>query len=164
MLGDEHALSLVGQASFLEAFAGTLEGADVVAHCRRQHASDVYAQWLGDGHTQIWIAEAKSAPIGYLVLTTPSLPLPDLTAEDREIKRVYLLHRFQGQGVGRALMRQAADAARAKGVRRLLLGVYSRNEAAIAFYTALGYVTVGERAFTVGSNTYHDRVLAFALR
>jgi hypothetical protein len=36
--GDEDALSAVGKASFLEAFAGILDGGDIIAHCERQHA------------------------------------------------------------------------------------------------------------------------------
>ena len=40
--GDEQALALVGQATFLEAFAGILDGADVIAHCQRQHHVELY--------------------------------------------------------------------------------------------------------------------------
>lgn len=153
---------MVGQASFLEAFAGGIDGRDIIAHCLKQHAVEKYRDWLSDGHTAIWLAEAApgGAPVGYLVLTTPDLPLPDLGPRDLEVKRVYLLNRFQGGGIGARLMEAAREAARARGVPRLLLGVYSQNAKAIGFYERLGYRQVGTRPFRVGASTYHDFILA----
>lgn len=163
--GDEILLSLVGQASFLEAFAGVIEGSDVVQHCLRQHSVESYRHYLHDARTRIWIAEMApgGAPVGYLVLTKPDLPVADLDPRDLEVKRVYLLHRFQGTGLGGRLMREAARYAASAGTPRLLLGVYSKNDAAIGFYERLGYAKIGTRPFNVGANTYHDFILALPL-
>jgi len=163
--GDELALSLVGQAAFLEAFADILPAADILAHCQHQHAGEKYRTWLHDPGTTTWIAEAGPGrgPVGYLVLTKPDLPLADLSAEDLEVKRVYVLHRFQGQGVGARLMNEARVRAQERHARRLLLGVYSQNVGAISFYERLGYEKVGTRAFRVGANTYHDFVFALKI-
>jgi len=163
--GDEVALSLVGQASFLESFAGTLDGGAIVAHCLKQHSVEKYAGYLVDPRSAVWLAEAQpgGAPAGYVVLTTPDLPLADTSESDTEIKRIYLLHRFQGGGLGIRLMDQAHTHARATGKRRALLGVYGKNAAAIAFYERLGYRRVGERRFNVGGNFYDDLVMALNL-
>jgi ribosomal protein S18 acetylase RimI-like enzyme len=163
--GDEIALSVIGQATFLDAFAGVLSGKDIIGHCLRQHSREKYAAWLHDSESAVWIAEIEpgQAPVGYLVLTKPDLPLADITSSDAEVKRVYLLNRFRGAGLGRRLMWEAERFATSRGVRRLLVGVYSRNDAAISFYEKLGYRRVGERSFTVGDGTYHDYILALAL-
>ena len=59
------------------------------------------------------------------------------------------------------------DAARAHAAAerapRLLLGVYSRNLAAITFYQRLGFSTVGRRIFHVGAHDYDDLILALPL-
>lgn len=164
--GDELALSLVGRAAFLEAFAGEISGRDILAHCEHQHAREKYAAWLSDARSAAWIAEVEpgGAPVGYLVVTTPDLPLTDIAPSDLEVKRVYLLHRFQGRGIGARLMAAAREHALARGSRRLLLGVYGGNSAAIAFYERLGYQRLGTRAFKVGASTYHDLVLGLVLR
>ncbi len=161
-LGDESPLALVGQAAFLEAFAGIINGSDIVEHCLRQHSVEKYRAYLADSRTAIWIAEAEPgrAPVGYLVLTTPDLPLPDIKPGELEIKRIYLLHRFQGSGIGRRLMDAALAHAKTISCPRLLLGVYGQNADAIAFYERLGYRPVGQREFKVGANTYHDLILA----
>jgi ribosomal protein S18 acetylase RimI-like enzyme len=162
---DADALALVGRASFLEAYAGILPAEDIVQHCERAHSAERYRGWLLDADTQLWVAAAEQggAPVGYLVLAAPDLPLADLDPADREIRRIYLLHRFQGGGLGRGLMDAAREHAAAHGVRRLLLGVYSRNLAAIAFYGRLGYATVGRRIFHVGTHDYEDLILARSL-
>jgi diamine N-acetyltransferase len=163
--GDEIALSIVGQATFLDAFAGVLSGKDILGHCVRQHSSEKYATWLRDDDSAIWVAEIEPghAPVGYLVLTKPDLPLGDICAGDAEVKRVYLLSRFRGGGLGRRMMQEAEAYARVRGVKRLLLGVYNRNDSAISFYEKLGYRRVGERSFSVGDSTYHDYILALSL-
>ncbi|MGO1001486.1 GNAT family N-acetyltransferase [Lysobacter sp. CA196] len=163
---DAGALALVGAASFLETFAGILHGRDIVEHCRQQHTHAVYADWLIDPGAALWLAETAegAAPVGYALLTPPKLPLPDLGEGDLELKRIYLLSRFHGGGVGRELMQQAVAEARARGARRLLLGVYAGNAKALAFYARSGFEQVGERRFQVGGNSYGDAILALDLR
>jgi diamine N-acetyltransferase len=163
--GDEGALALLARATFLEAYAGTLPWEDIAQHCERSHSPEQYRAWLAEAATQVWIAEAEhgGAPVGYLVLAAPDLPLPDLDPRDREIKRVYVLHRFQGTGLGRRLMQRAREHATQQRAPRLLLGVYSRNLAAIEFYQRLGFTTVGRRIFHVGAHDYDDLILALPL-
>ncbi len=164
-IGDETTLSLLGQATFLESFAGMLDGMDILAHCANKHSLAVYRGWLEDEEARIWMAEIQpgNAPVGYLVLTPPDLPISDPQDDDLEIKRIYLLHPFQGTGIGRQLMSAALSHARAQNCRRIFLGVHSRNHGAIAFYQRLGYVAVGKRRFKVGNNHYDDVVLALTL-
>lgn len=163
--GDEDALSLIGRATFLESYAGVLPVADITVHCGYAHDAAVYRRWLEDARTRTWVIEAEQggAPVGYMVLTEPDLPLEGLSADDYEIRRIYLLHRFQGQGIGRQLIRAATEYARTIGAARLLLGVYSRNTTALAFYNNLGFRTVGRRVFHVGSNDYDDWILALSI-
>jgi diamine N-acetyltransferase len=157
---DAGPLSLLGGATFLESYAHLLPVEDILAHVGKQHTAEKYATWLADPACHVLLATAPGgAPVGYLVATPPDLPLPDLDARDLEIRRIYLLSRFQGQGVGRWLMEEALAWATAAGRRRVLLGVYSRNERALAFYARLGFTQAGTRQFRVGVHDYHDFIL-----
>ena len=162
--GDEAALSLVGQTTFLETFAGMLWGKDIVGHCARAHAIEIYRTWLHDPSFALWIAECHpgSAPVGYMVVAPPQLPLPDTTG-DLELKRIYLLGKFQGSGVGKRLVSAAIEHSRAVGAKRLLLGVYAHNEAAIGFYKRLGFRNLGTRKFNVGGKDYDDDIMGMWL-
>lgn len=157
---DAARLSLLGRATFLESYAHLLPVEDILEHAEKQHAPGRYADWLANSSCHCWLAEAAGgAPVGYLVGTPPDLPLPDMDPRDLEVRRVYVLHRFQGLGLGRWLMDEALTSAAAAGYRRILLGVYSRNEHALAFYARLGFTQVGTREFRVGAHDYHDYIL-----
>jgi diamine N-acetyltransferase len=156
--GSEEKLALVGAASFLEAFAGFLNGEDILAHCRNQHSAAKYAAMLADAETHACLAEVKDAPVGYAVVCPPDLPVP-VGPDDFELKRIYLLHRFQGSGIGAALMQWSVEKARSLGKRRLLLGVNAENNA-IAFYRRQGFEDAGTRKFQVGNMLCDDLIMA----
>lgn len=158
--GDEAALALIGQATFLETFAGILSGSSILGHCKNAHSEELYRQWLSDTCHALWLVEARpgDAPIGFMVLAPPDLPLPD-TESDIELKRIYLLSKFQGSGIGKSLLRHAVEYANSQGARRLLLGVYANNDKAIAFYQHVGFRKLGTRKFNVGGSFYDDFVM-----
>lgn len=160
---DDAALAVVGQATFLETFAGVLDGAAIVAHCREAHSAAGYRQWLEQPGCAAWLAEAPGgAPVGYALVVAPDLPSAD-PGRDLELKRIYLLGRCRGGGTGRRLLAEAIAFARDAGASRLLLGVYAGNAAAIGFYRRHGFVDVAERRFNVGGTAYDDRVMGLAL-
>lgn len=161
---DAAALSLIAGASFLETFAGLLDGADIVAHCAAHSSPAAFATWLADPHSAVSIAEhaVGRAPVGYTVLTAPDLPI-ETTACDIELKRIYTLGRTHGGGLGAALMQAAFDDARALGRSRMLLGVYGGNARAHRFYEKQGFAIAGTRQFLVGKTLYDDRIYARAV-
>ena len=162
--GDEEALALVGQATFLETFSGVLDGAAIVEHCRQAHSAAQYGRWLNDPGYTIWLAEvtAGEAPVGYAVLAPPDLPLAD-ASRDLELKRIYLLGRYQGSGTGKRLLAKAMAHAKSVSAARMLLGVYAGNDSAMGFYRRQGFINLTERKFNVGGRTYDDHVLSLAL-
>lgn len=158
---DAETLSLLGQATFLETFAGILEGRDILSHCFSAHSASVYRSWLQQDQSKLWVVHMRpgQAPIGYLLLGPAQIPVADLSSEDLEIKRIYLLHRFQGSGLGKRLLAAAVDHSKATKAKRLLLGVYANNAKAINFYQRCGFVQLGRRKFTVGANDYDDTIM-----
>jgi len=157
---DATALALIGAATFLETFADILDGAAVLAHCQNANAPAAYAGYLESG-AAAWLGETdKGAPIGLALLIAPELPEALVQPGDLELKRIYLLSRFHGTGLGAALMAAAVTEARTRGASRLLLGVYAHNKRAIAFYRKQGFVPIGMRQYAVGAELYDDVVLA----
>lgn len=163
-MDDVRKLSLVGSATFLETFAGILAGDAIVDHCGKAHSQDAYKQALGSGGFA-WLAEVapEAGPVGYALLCRPELPGASQDGSDAELKRIYLLSKFQGKGIGAALLEQAIESARHRGARRLLLGVYSGNTGAQEFYRRAGFSFQTSRRFRVGSEYYDDNVLSMIL-
>jgi ribosomal protein S18 acetylase RimI-like enzyme len=174
---DAEALAVVGAATFLEAFTWMLPGADILAHCARNHTAEAYRAYLAKPETRITLAVVAGggAPVGYAMLTAPELPSFAVLPGDVELKRIYLFSRFRssrtpvldaegktipGMRLGQALMDAAVADARALGRQRLLLGTHEGNERAIAFYRRNGFAEAGTRTFQVGSQVCCDLIFA----
>ena len=155
---DAAALALVAQATFLEAYAGLVQAADIIAHCETQNSAAAFRAALADG-SRAWLVEAvkTGAPLGFALLARSALPDPQ--DGDIELKRIYLLDRCQGQGLAAQLL-DIVIAAAATGHRRLVLGTNRDNERALGFYRKTGFDMIGTRTFTVGAQQFDDFILA----
>lgn len=157
--GDAPSCALIAAATFLEAFAGVLDGEDILAHLGRNSGVEAFARWIEDLGSVVTLALANqgAAPIGYTLLTAPDLPVAPEPG-DVELKRIYTLAPWHGTGLGGGLMAQAIADAQQQGSRRLLLGVYGGNRRAQRFYEKQGFDVIGTRRFLVGSTCHDDLV------
>lgn len=69
--GDEAALALVGAATFLETYAGVVDGAAIVRHCAQRQTEAVYAAALADPEQALWLAEAAPGAAPSAISTSP---------------------------------------------------------------------------------------------
>ena len=156
---DAAKLALVGGASFLESFAHDHPGDDLVAHIDDGHSRADYAGWLADPEWALWIVEeALGSPIGYAMLGPPSLPGTE--DGDLELKRIYVLHRWHGSGLGKAVYDAVEAEARGRGAKRLILAVYRANLPAQGFYARQGFSGIATTIFKVGQAEFEDLVWA----
>ncbi len=77
---------------------------------------------------------------------------------DGELYAIYILESHQRRGVGKELVRAAADHLRAAGYKSLMVWVLERNPS-IAFYKRLGGVELGRKDIIIGE----DRLIEVAL-
>lgn len=73
-----------------------------------------------------------------------------------EIETFYVLPRFQGWGYGRKLMEYLKQL-----YPSLWLSCWCKNEQALAFYTANGFLKTGETEFTLDGESYKNFVLSY---
>ncbi len=100
-------------------------------------------------HKVVWVVENNGHLAAYGALNPDSSPA--------EIETLYVLPRFQGQGVGRLLLE--AIVAEYASVE---LTVWDENSRAIAFYEAFGFRKVGESFFELNENErYRNFRLAY---
>ena len=157
---DAQKLAVLGQATFLTAFAHDHPGDALIAHCLTAHSACIYARWAADPAYALWLVETPlGAPIGYAALTPPALDI-DVAEDELELKRIYALSGWQNAGIGRKLMEAVIAEARSRGAARLYLCVYEVNVAAQRFYARLGFSRVGTQAFMVGDRAFTDWILA----
>ncbi len=107
------------------------------------------------------VSSSEGTPIGYAKLRRHAaprqMPGPYRRAGDAiEIQRIYLLQNQVGQGQGRALMEHCLNWARQQGYKAVWLGVWERNERALAFYKKMGFERFGFHYFQFGSERQRD--------
>jgi ribosomal protein S18 acetylase RimI-like enzyme len=161
---DAAMLGVVGAATFLEAFTWALPGADIVAFCTKYHTEEAYAAYLAKPDTRITVAvTGDDAPVGYVMVCAPDFPSFDVSPGDIELKRIYLFSRYRAGGNAQRLMDAAISDARELSRSRLLLGTHADNSRAIAFYRRNGFIEVGTRTFTVGTQQCCDLIFGKTL-
>ena len=65
--------------------------------------------------------------------------IKDVNEQEMEVKRVFVLPEYRGQGVSKILMRDVEEWARVRGKTALILETGKKQIAAIALYQRLGY-------------------------
>lgn len=69
---------------------------------------------------------------------------------------------MQNQGIGTMLIQKAEECARSRGVKRLELETFSRNDKALRLYKKLGFVIEGTKKNAVRSDNGFDDVVFMA--
>jgi ribosomal protein S18 acetylase RimI-like enzyme len=118
----------------------------------------VLRSYMNDGDLFEIRAEGRSVGICLLLEEGDSV----------EIKNIALEEGSRGRGIGRLAIRAAADVARERGARRLVVGTADTAEGTIAFYRRVGFRDDGIRPgffdaypepMVVDGRTTHDMVM-----
>jgi len=111
------------------------------------HARSFYRGWprqdiesyLIDPDTPTLVAcDARRTIAGFAMLR--------LLGDDAELMTIAVDRRYQGKGVGAALMRACFEDLRMTPARRMVLEVAADNPAALRLYGQFGFVRIGERS------------------
>ncbi|TAL37238.1 MAG: ribosomal-protein-alanine N-acetyltransferase [Spirochaetes bacterium] len=98
---------------------------------------------LSVSYSWFLVAERSGEIAGYIIAW-------DVKGEI-QLNHIAVRPRARRSGIGRMLVKALVDGLSAQGASRVLLEVRSRNEEALGFYRALGFVENGRR-----KNYYHD--------
>lgn len=122
--------------------------------------------WFAAG-TQASIARTEDGkPAGFIAYGRLKTPPPGMSPVrplyTAEILAIYILPDYWQQGLGRALMREAALKLREQKHKSLCLWVLEGNKRASAFYKALGGERCGKKTVEIGGKQLPE--LAFGWR
>jgi diamine N-acetyltransferase len=161
--GDEIALSLIGQATILETYAGISEGTDLYAYVREEFTAERLATLLKSDRSRAWLIEAEPgrSAVGYAIVLSPSDVAPFSTSE---LQRFYVFFRFHGCGLGKMLMEAVLTDAASRNTELITLRVNAQNLRAIEFYRRYGFLATSEEPFHAGQREYRVLVMSKSLR
>lgn len=83
--------------------------------------------------------------------------------ETLELQRIYVLQKFIGKGIGKALLRYTIEQGKKRGDLVLWLGVWEHNYRAQKFYKKLGFEQFSSHVFMLGKDAQTDILLKLNL-
>lgn len=147
--------------SFVETFAHLYHTEDLAAFLS-DATEDVWREEIADPQMSIRIAFAAGRPAGFARVGPGTLPI-QRKGRSVELRQLYLLQPWQGQGIAAGLMEWAVSEARARHAEHLYLSVYVDNHRARRFYERYGFVEEGPYTFMVGNHADEDIVMRLDL-
>jgi diamine N-acetyltransferase len=157
---DNTLIAELGAETFAEAFGADNTAEDMQVYLKASFAPAIQAAELADAATVFLIAEVGGQAAGYARLreSRPSAELD--AARPIELVRFYARTPWIGRGIGAALMEASFQEATARGCDVMWLGVWERNQRAIAFYRKWGFLEFGTHGFMLGKDLQQDILMA----
>src|SRR5690606_14883614 len=125
---DAKLLSALGAVTFYEAYFEQDSAEDMASYLAETFTVRVTEEELGDPAATFFIAFRGDAAVGYAKLLSATRA-EGLTGNNPiELKRIYLVERVWGTGIGKQLLEHCIDAAKVKGADTIWLGVWEENE------------------------------------
>jgi ribosomal protein S18 acetylase RimI-like enzyme len=160
---DAELLLSLSRKTFAQTFADQNSEADMKAYLSQNFTLAKMREELRERGTTFLLAYSDDKPAGYAKLAQPEPPHALESKSQMEIARIYVLQKFQGQQIGKALMELCLALARQAGKKILWLGVWEHNHKAISFYQKYGFHKFGEHTFMLGSDAQNDLLMKLEL-
>ena len=161
---DAAALAALAVRTFRDTYEPHNTPEDMALHIAQAFGLSQQSRELADPAIITLVVEIRSDLAGYAQLRRKRPPACVEGEQPIELWRFYVDRAWHGKGIAQALMERVdAEAARA-GARTLWLGVWERNDRALAYYRKSRFVDVGSHTFVVGGDAQTDRVMVRPVR
>jgi diamine N-acetyltransferase len=160
---DASKLSALGARTFYDTFAEENTPENMDAHLKRSFSPEIQRNELSQPDVIFLIAESENTFLGYAQLILNSQHEAIQGTAPLEVRRIYAAQEYLGKGVGKELMKASIHEARQRGCDCVWLGVWEKNQRAIAFYEKWGFRKVGTHIFSVGEDPQSDYVMELPL-
>lgn len=118
---------------------------------------------LSNSFSQFFFVYFNYEVAGYLKVNTNDAQSEEMGDDSLEIERIYIKYKFQKHGLGKYLFNKAMEVAEDLNKKNIWLGVWEKNENAIAFYKKMGFVQAGAHSFYMGDEEQTDFIMTKTL-
>jgi diamine N-acetyltransferase len=156
---DAPQIASLSRRTFFDSFAKFNSKENMDKFMAEQFSIEFLEAEVKDGSNIFLLAYLDDELVGYAKMTDKHKPegLEDVAII--ELCRIYTEQWTIGQGIGKSLMLECFEIAKAKGKKIIWLGVWQHNEIAIAFYKKFGFEKFGTHIFMLGDDPQTDWLL-----
>ncbi|KUL15697.1 GNAT family N-acetyltransferase [Bacillus paralicheniformis] len=159
-LEDLHKLQEIGYETFNETFKHQNSPENMKAYLDKAFNLKQLEKELSNSSSQFFFVYFNNEIAGYLKVNTDEAQSEKMGDESLEIERIYIKNNFQKHGLGKYLFNKAVEIAKELNKKKIWLGVWEKNENAIAFYKKMGFVQTGAHSFYMGYEEQTDLIMA----
>lgn len=118
---------------------------------------------LSNNNSEFYIVYYNDEIAGYLKVNINEAQSEEMSEDSLEIERVYIKKEFQKYGIGKYLLNKAMKIAIERNKKTIWLGVWEKNDIAIAFYKKQGFIQTGAHSFYMGDEEQVDYIMSKTL-
>ncbi|MCZ1268887.1 MULTISPECIES: N-acetyltransferase [Paenibacillus] len=118
---------------------------------------------LSNSCSDIFFVYYNKELAGYLKVNREGAQSEQMSDASLEIERIYIRKKFQMHGLGKYLLNKAMETALEHKKKEVWLGVWEKNDNAIAFYKKMGFVQTGSHSFYMGDEEQIDFIMVKTL-
>lgn len=160
---DSRKLQEISYETFNETFKDQNSPENMKAYLDRAFNLQQLNEELINTSSQFFFIYIHNEISGYLKVNTHDAQSEDMGDESLEIERIYIRKLFQKHGLGKLLLNKAIEIAIKHNKKKIWLGVWEKNENAIAFYKKMGFVQSGTHTFHMGDEKQIDSIMTKTL-
>ncbi len=153
---DLNIIQQISKQTFFETFHEDNDPETMETYLSEAFTLDKLRKELENPSSAFYVYEVDGNVAGYLKLNEKDAQTEQMGESFIEIERIYVLKSFQKSGIGKIMLQKAIDLAKTKAI---WLGVWEKNQNAIAFYEKMGFEKTGEHVFQMGDERQIDWVM-----
>ncbi|MFS0869040.1 GNAT family N-acetyltransferase [Paenibacillus xylanilyticus] len=160
---DVHTLQEISIETFNDTFKDQNSPENMKGYLERAFNSEQLEKELSNRSSDIFFIYFNEELAGYLKVNISDAQSESMGEEFLEIERIYIKNHFQKYGLGKHLLNKAIDIAIEKNKNKIWLGVWEKNDNAIAFYNKMGFIQTGAHSFYMGDEEQIDFIMTKTL-
>ncbi|MCK9286083.1 MAG: GNAT family N-acetyltransferase [Sphaerochaetaceae bacterium] len=158
-VSDVEVLRKLSEITFRETFGADNTPADMECYVKEHFSVSRMKEELGNFHSLFFLAVHDGKAVAYMKLNFSEAQTEPDYPNSLELQRIYVLHDFKHNNIGRLLMEKAIEVCRREQLGYLWLGVWEHNAAAIRFYEKQGFKMCRTHQFTLGTDVQTDYIM-----
>jgi diamine N-acetyltransferase len=163
-LEDSRKLQEISYETFNETFKHQNSPENMIDYLERAFNLKQLEKELSNISSQFFFVYFNNEVAGYLKVNTNDAQSEGMDNESLEIERIYVKKDFQKHGLGKYLLNKAIEVAIECNKQKIWLGVWEKNENAVAFYKKMGFVQTGAHSFYMGDEEQTDFIMTKTLK
>lgn len=161
---DLHKLQEISYETFDDTFKDQNSPENMNTYLERAFNLKQLKKELSDISSQFFFVYYNDEVAGYLKVNINDAQSEEMGNESLEMERIYIKNKFQRHGLGKYLLDKAMEIVIERNKKKIWLGVWEKNENAIAFYKKMGFVHTGSHAFYMGDEEQIDLIMMKTLK